>query len=669
MRLIPLVIFCTLTMPAFSQKESAFTKFGKISLANFEKKVYAIDSGANAVVLSDIGSTSLEGNSKGWFSLVSRKHKVVHILNKNGYDEANVEVLLYTNGSEEEKLDRVKAVTYNLENGKVVETSLEKSAIFKEKINKNRLVKKFTMPNVKEGCIIEYDYQVTSDFIDNLDPWLFQSSTSPTLWSEFTFTVPEFFTYNFLSRGFHSIDINERKDRTASFTVRQTQTASSTESYNFTAGVTDYRWVMKDVPELKRESFTSSIRNHMSRMEFQLASKQYPLEPYNYRTSWTELTKGLLKSESFGSILNNSNNWLSDDIKPVYASVSSGEEKAKKIYNYVRDNFSCTGSAGYIWMDQSLKNVLKTKKGTVSEINLLLTTMLRYSGLDATPVILSTTKHGYAMEYSPMTSSFDYVIVQMQDNGKTYYLDASDNQLGFNKLPLECYNGHARLVNENADPLVFSPDSLTESKTTLLIINNDENGKWKGRMSQTPGYYGSYDIREKVKDKGKEEFFKDVEKAFGLDIKIVSPSIDSLKNYEAPVSLHYDVEFMNNGESTIYVNPMFGEGYKKNLFTAAERYYPVEMPYVMDETYVLSMEVPKGYEVDELPKQMIAKVDEEGSGLFEYRISHSMGRISFRCRIKFNRSLYMPEEYANLREFFNMVVSKQNEQIVLKKKI
>jgi hypothetical protein len=66
---------------------------------------------------------------------------------------------------------------------------------------------------------------------------------------------------------------------------------------------------------------------------------------------------------------------------------------------------------------------------------------------------------------------------------------------------------------------------------------------------------------------------------------------------------------------------------------------------------------------------MIAKVDEEGSGLFEYRISQSMGRISFRCRIKFNRSLYLPEEYPNLREFFNMVVSKQSEQIVLKKKV
>ena len=510
MRLILLMITCTLALPAFCQKESPFTKFGKISPSNFETKVYAIDSGANAVVLSDIGSAALEGNSKGWFSLVTRRHKVVHILNKNGYDEANVEVHLYTNGSEEEKLDKVKAVTYNLVNGKVVETSLEKSAIFKEKINKNRLVKKFTMPNVKEGSIIEFDYQVTSDYISNLDPWLFQSSTAPTLWSEFLFTVPEFFSYNFLSRGFHSIDINERKDRTSNFTVRQTQNTSSTETYNFSAGVTDFRWVMKDVPELKEESFTSSIRNHMSRMEFQLASTQYPLEVHNYRTSWTELTKGLLANESFGSILNNSNNWLSDDIKPVYASVNSGEEKAKRIYEYVRDNFSCTGNAGYIYMDQSLKNVLKTKKGSVAEINLLLTVMLRYSGLDATPVILSTTKHGYAIEYSPMTSSFDYVIVQLQDNGKTYYLDATDNQLGFNRLPMNCYNGHARLVNESADPLVFSPDSLSETKTSLLIINNDEKGKWRGRMSQTPGYYGSLDIREKVQAKGKEELFKEV---------------------------------------------------------------------------------------------------------------------------------------------------------------
>ncbi len=113
---------------------------------------------------------------------------------------------------------------------------------------------------------------------------------------------------------------------------------------------------------------------------------------------------------------------------------------------------------------------------------------------------------------------------------------------------------------------------------------------------------------------------------------------------------------------------MFGEAWKKNPFKSAERYYPVEMPYTIDETYILTMEVPQGYTVDEMPKQMIVKLDEKESAMFEYRISLSGSTISLRSRIKVNRTVFANEEYENLREFFNMIVNKQNEQIVFKKK-
>ena len=116
------------------------------------------------------------------------------------------------------------------------------------------------------------------------------------------------------------------------------------------------------------------------------------------------------------------------------------------------------------------------------------------------------------------------------------------------------------------------------------------------------------------------------------------------------------------------MNPMFGEGYKDNPFKSAERFYPVEMPYAIDETYSLQMEVPTGYEVDELPKSLVVKLDEQDDGIFEYRISQSGRQISLRSRVRFNRAYYLPEEYEMLREFFSLIVKKQNEQIVFKKK-
>ena len=65
---------------------------------------------------------------------------------------------------------------------------------------------------------------------------------------------------------------------------------------------------------------------------------------------------------------------------------------------------------------------------------------------------------------------------------------------------------------------------------------------------------------------------------------------------------------------------------------------------------------------------MIAKMDDEGSAYFEYRISHSNNIISLKTVLKISRTLFLPGEYSTLREFFKMVVDKQNERIVFKKK-
>ncbi|HWJ25814.1 MAG TPA: DUF3858 domain-containing protein, partial [Flavisolibacter sp.] len=333
----------------------------------------------------------------------------------------------------------------------------------------------------------------------------------------------------------------------------------------------------------------------------------------------------------------------------------------------VRDNFTCTGERG-IYTDQTLKNVMKSRKGSISEINLLLTAMLRYSGLTAAPVILSTTDHGYALDMYPMLTSFNYVVTKLSAGGQDYYLDASHARLGFGKMLPMCFNGGARVINETADYANFSPDSLNERKVTALFITNDGKGNLTGNMTQTLGAYESYKTRSTLKEKGKESFFKGIEKDFGYDMKVLEPGVDSLDHYEDPIALHYGLELHPEKEDVIYINPMFGEAYKKNPFTSTERYYPVEMPYTMDETYLLTMDVPEGYTVDELPKQIVAKLDEEGKSFFEYRLTQSGNTISLRSRIKLAKTIYMPEEYETLREFFNLVVIKQSQQIVFKKK-
>src|SRR5690606_32277199 len=260
-----------------SAQEKSKVRFGKVSAEDFRPTAYEIDSSAHAVVIAEIGHTGIVGNNKGGFSLEFRRFKRAHILNKNRYDIANVEIELYTVGEAEEELKSLKAYTYNLENGKVIETKLDvKSDVFKDKISKNKIVKKFTFPNIHEGSIIEFEYTVLSDFLFNLQPWEFQGDY-PTLWSEYNVSMPEFFYYVTMTQGYHPYHVNERKDKRSGFMVTNNRVSGPSRRGSFTANVTDFRWVMKDVPALKEESYTSTLRNHIARIEFQLAEERDPL--------------------------------------------------------------------------------------------------------------------------------------------------------------------------------------------------------------------------------------------------------------------------------------------------------------------------------------------------------------------------------------------------------
>jgi hypothetical protein len=385
-------------------------------------------------------------------------------------------------------------------------------------------------------------------------------------------------------------------------------------------------------------------------------------------SSWDVVAKDLMESDEFGAQLKKDNGWLNDAVAEA-SPKGNAADKAKNIYTWVRDHFTCTGYNSK-YLDQPLKSVLKAKSGNVAEINLLLTAMLRKADLKAYPVILSTRSHGYVNALYPLMDRFNYLVCVTEIDGKQVYLDASEPGQGFGHLGYECYNGHARIFTDKPEaiPVELDPSTIKETKNTMVFAINDEKGNFIGSVQQTPGYFESYRIRNKIKEKGKTQFEDDIRKSLGDEIKLDNIVVDSLNNYEEPVGLHYELNFQKMDEQIVYFNPLMGEGYKDNPFKSAIRFYPVEMPFAVDEVYNLQMEVPNGYVLDELPKSMLIKYNNEEDAVYEYRISHSGNTISFRSRLTIRKAYFQPEEYEVLREFFSMIVKKQSEQLVFKKK-
>jgi Domain of Unknown Function with PDB structure (DUF3857)/Transglutaminase-like superfamily/Domain of Unknown Function with PDB structure (DUF3858) len=661
------LLLATLYCVQVNGQEKNTLKFGDVTEKDFAKKAYTVDSNASAVVIADIGSSKIEGNNKSWFSLIHKHYKRVHILNKNGYDAANVSVALYSDGRDEEQIEKLKAVTYNFENGKVVQTKLDtKAGVFKDKIEKNRVIRKFTFPNVKEGSIIEYEYTIISDFLFNLQPWKFQGSY-PCLWSEYNVALPDFFRYVFLKQGVKGFDISDRKEKREIFMVGDPKSSYKEDAMNIEANVSDLHWVIKNAPAIKAESYTYTIDNHIAKIDFQLSEQVAPLNPQRIMGSWVEVSKKLMESKDFGLQLTEDNYWLTEILAPVIKDGTSAMEKAKKIYTYVRDKFTCTNH-NRMEMEQSLRSLVKSGNGTVAEINLLLVAMLRSADINTDPVILSTQPNGYAYYGYPVMSQYNYVVARANIGGTYMYMDASEPRLGFGYLPLRCYNSHARVINEAADPIELKSDLINEIKYTTVFIADNEKGKLAGNIQQSPGYYESLNLRDIIKGKGQAEVEKEIIKNFSPAIEISNFRIDSLDKYDNGIAVKYNFEMKDAKSDIIYMNPYFGEAIKDNPFKSAQRLYPVEMPYKMDQTYNLQIEIPQGYTVDEMPKPLTLKLNDKSEGAFEYNISQSGTTVSFRSRIRFTRSYFKPEEYQTLRDFFGLVVKKQSEQIVFKKK-
>jgi len=664
---LPFVLCCSASYAQISsnEKEQSPVKFGKIGVEDFASQHYVVDSSANAIILADIGHSKIEGNTKGWFSVIHTHYRRVHILNKAAYDLAEVAINLYVDKSDQEKLIKVKANTYNLEGDKVSTTSISNRDVFTDSGDKNHIAKKFTFPNVKEGSIIEYEYTTSSDFLFNFQPWAFQG-TVPRLWSEYNVEIPQFLDYVFLSYGYNPFYIRSDESRKKTFNVQDSGTASSTERANFTSDVKSIRFVMKDVKALKEEPFTSTLSNHISRIEFQLSGYRDPLETKRILGDWKMACDRLLSYEEFGADLSD-NKWLNEEVTLAKGKDTSVMSQVKSIYYYIRNNYKCNGKNGIYLSKPGLKNVAKAKGGKIADINLLLTAMLRNIKVEAYPVILSTAENGISHTYYPLMSQYNYVVVKAIIQGKQYLLDATRPSLPFGILMPYCYNGTARTIEGQGDPILLSADSLREASQVYIALKADPNGSVKGSFTKHPGEYESIRLKTKIKDDGLEGLKKEVEKSLGTDMMLDSIAVLDAEDSEKKPTLTYEYTLGKSGENLIFINPLQAEATKKNPFNSTTRNYPIEMPYGFDETIQFSLHVPEGYTLDEMPKSLVISLDEERLCIYQYRIQYSDNKVEVLSRFIFKRANFNAEEYESLRAFFDLVVKKQNEAIVLKK--
>lgn len=670
-KIIGILSLCLLSQGVFSQNQSM--KFGKISEEELKNTTCPLDSSAGAMIIGDYGTSTFSyDQSKERFQVNFERHVRIKILNKNGYDEANEGIPYYHENSLREEVYNLKGFTYNLEGGKIIKTKLEKEGIFEESINDNWTLKRVTMPNVKEGSVIELSYTIKSYFLYNLREWEFQKNI-PVLWSEYSVQIPEYFDYKLASQGYESFVLNERKQGNgyiifhAKSRSEGNVTQSNYSSQKIDYKTTNYKWATQNVPAIKEEPFMTTIDDYVTKIEFELASVQMPHSiRKDFSRNWESITAELLKHENFG-LLPEKNSFIKKEVQRITSSLSSPDEKILVIHNYVKKMMKWNGS-NRLFGSQSLKKSFDDKTGNSADINFLLIAMLREAGISADPLILSTRDHGRANMLWPTLNKFNYVVAYVSVDDKSIVLDATDIFLPPNFLPYKCLNGQGRIISKDISKTIDLGSHEKMAQMFSATVDVEPSGLLLGKVQNTKGGIRAFEKRKSITSTGLEKYIEEYNANFE-DWDIENLKVSNLESIDENLWEEFDFKSKDYTSSTsgiIYLNPLMNVGIAENPFKLAERKFPVDFACPIDESIIIKINLPEGYKIDEIPENALITLP-DNTGKFYFTIAQLGNTLQVTSRISINSRYFMAENYFYLREFYNQIVKKHSQQIVLKK--
>lgn len=645
-------------------------KFGKVSKAELAQTAHPTHKDATAAVLFRKSFTKFDYSQDGGFKVVTDFHERIKIYTQEGYDYANVRVSLYKNGSTNERVSNLKGVTYTLVDGKINESKLKGSGIFDEKQSRSRNIKKFTMPDVQDGAVIEYKYTVTSPFISSIDEFRFQEEI-PVDKVEMKFFAPEYLSYRTHGKGAIPLNIKtEARQRKISYRYERTDDGRAIfgERGLSELDLRELGYIIKldNVVPLKKEPYAGNFRNFFSALQFELAFTKFPNSPVrNYTTTWEEVSKKIYKSDNFGEELKKTNVYRSD-VKKIISELSTPTDKAVAIYTFVKDRMNWNEYYG-VYCDLGIKKAYKDGVGNVADINLMLTGMFREAGLQSSPVLISSKSNG--IPFFPTLNGFNYVVAGVKIDGKTHLFDAADKNGVMDVLKTNLLNWKGRMVKEDGTSrLVEVYPRKNALHNALITVSIDDDLTLQGNAKNRFAGHYAREMRAKYDDVPNSEQMRIMDEGFE-SIDLIDLNFKELKNFSKPVTMEYNFEMEDGVEEIggkLYISPLFHLGETENVFKSEERAYPIDFIYAYEDRYSFAIEIPEGYAIESLPENLVINLS-QGMGSFKYGASVNNGKITISVQNAIKTPVIDAGHYKDLQEYFKMIVEKETEKVVLKK--
>ncbi|MEY8759269.1 DUF3857 domain-containing protein [Chryseobacterium tongliaoense] len=638
-----LIAFCSLNIGFIQAQKQEFLNPPKFSDADLSKQKSSLDENAPAEILYKSMHFSIDSNTG---TLQKEAFYRVKIYDKEkAEDWLNLEVPLYQSGSDHEILSKMKAYTYNLENGSVVTTKVDRSSKYKSKENKYVTITKFAFPNVKNGSVIEYQYEVTSPFLFSIPEILIESDT-PSLYTEYVLDTPSNIAYNVNYTG----SLNPK--------YRQIE-----EKMLFGLNYRTYRFGYENLKGFKTEKFISNDRNYRTKVSAELHSTNFK-ELKLYSSSWEKIKDRLYENDDFGSELKRTK--LAKDNMPAgIAGLSTDLEKANAIFKYVQNTFTWNKYSG-VYTEDGIKKLLETKTGNAAEINLFLVMLLREAGIKADPLLISTVGNGIINVASPNVSNLNFVIAALKINDAFHLYDATSKQSSIDMLPPRDWNQFGILLAKEKVQQLSMVNGKPSFNYLTAHAKINEDGSISGTYSdKDTGTYAMF-AKENYDDNA-DKYKKQYKDNFAIDFTGIDSKVVENGDFESTMNFSSDNLIDKIGKKMI-INPMLFLNKNSNEFDQTEtRKYPIDFISAYTKIKKVILEIPEGYSIEEMPKNKKIVTDDKEIE-YSYIVEKKGNTLEVTSTTKVMSPDYPKEYYPAFKQIWGVASKNENQVISLIKK-
>ncbi|BDS12654.1 hypothetical protein [Aureispira anguillae] len=659
--------FLSLFLIVYAGSLSAQTiiPFGKPSKKELTAQYYPDDSSAVAAYLHDECKTRIsyytDINGQGGFRADLSTKLRLKIYTKEGLKYLDNSISLYINKHLDiDKLTNFRVITYNWVDGKIQKSILPQSAIKIDKQYEGVHILNYTPLDVKVGSVVDIQYTIQSPHIFDIPSWNVQADI-PTKWFFYQLSHPDFIDYQVTKKGYIEL------------TTKQNNTLSN---FNYNGGSNDYQYTeleknytASDIPAFKVEPFLSSSNNYRGALEFDIIGHNVPGGlSFKRAYTWDNVCQTLLGSNNLGGQLEDVY-FIDKDVHNLVEGLEEEQKIALTLLKHIQNRIQWNGFANF-YCNNALKDIYEDKIGNSAEVNLLLVMALKSAGLKAFPVLLNTRNKGVVNPIKPSLHSFNYLIAGFeQKDGSIHLLDATDPLSTLDLLPKRCLNGQGLRLGSYASWVNLNP-SKKDLESYISELTLDEEGLVQGTLKYVAKDYAAYYLRQKwLKEESVKGFVRQLDREQKY-FKIGPGKVQNMDKNELPLNMNFEISLQKSCSSTnnrLVLNPIFMGRIEKNPFQASSRKYPIEFMTLAKKSFVMTIHIPENYTLESLPTPEIIKLPHK-SGQFSYNATALGQKIQLVYSYKLNETTFFSDDYAHLQNFYDAIIRKQAESIILKKK-